>query len=97
IAAENLWQRAGRERWVPWIFVAALLLIAAFGAHGAPYVGVALFTACYFALVQRVSRPLQLRIAVAFLFGLVHGFGFAGALTSLHLPQERLAIGLVGF
>jgi hypothetical protein len=34
---------------------------------------------------------------VAFAFGLVHGFGFAGALGELDLPRSALASGLVGF
>ena len=34
---------------------------------------------------------------VAFLFGLVHGFGFAGALTSAGLPRADLPIALLGF
>jgi hypothetical protein len=34
---------------------------------------------------------------VAFGFGLVHGFGFAGALAELGLPQGALALALLGF
>jgi len=34
---------------------------------------------------------------VAFLFGLLHGFGFAGALTSAGLPRQDLPIALLGF
>jgi hypothetical protein len=34
---------------------------------------------------------------VAFLFGLVHGFGFAGALTGAGLPPKDLPIALLGF
>jgi len=37
------------------------------------------------------------RWAVAFVFGLIHGFGFAGALADLGLPQGALALALVGF
>jgi hypothetical protein len=37
------------------------------------------------------------RWLVAFVFGLVHGFGFAGALAELGLPQGALAISLFGF
>ncbi|MBN9690632.1 MAG: HupE/UreJ family protein [Verrucomicrobia bacterium] len=35
--------------------------------------------------------------AVAFLFGLIHGFGFAGVLTELELPPGHLAGPLLGF
>jgi hypothetical protein len=34
---------------------------------------------------------------VSFLFGLIHGFGFASALQELALPPARLAWALLGF
>jgi hypothetical protein len=37
------------------------------------------------------------RWLVSFLFGLVHGFGFASTLTALELPTRNLALALVGF
>ena len=37
------------------------------------------------------------RWIVAFLFGLIHGFGFASVLTDLGLPKESLLLALVGF
>ena len=37
------------------------------------------------------------RWLVSFLFGLVHGFGFASAIEPLHLPRGRLALALLGF
>lgn len=44
-------------------------------------------------------RPWVLgrRWAVAFGFGLVHGFGFASVLADLGLPREALLVSLVGF
>ena len=42
------------------------------------------------------SKP-GARWPVAFAFGLVHGFGFAGALQQLALDRERLLPTLVGF
>lgn len=44
-------------------------------------------------------RPLvfSMRWAIAFLFGLVHGFGFASVLTDLGLPQDSLVLALVAF
>ncbi len=35
--------------------------------------------------------------AVAFIFGLLHGLGFAGALTQIGLPPEQIPLALVGF
>ncbi len=37
------------------------------------------------------------RWAMAFVFGLIHGFGFASVLADLGLPQSTLALALVGF
>jgi hypothetical protein len=37
------------------------------------------------------------RLLVVFVFGLVHGLGFAGALSDLNLPDSSLGIGLIGF
>ena len=42
-------------------------------------------------------RVLTRRTAVGFVFGLVHGFGFAGALAEVGLPANGLAAALVGF
>jgi len=43
------------------------------------------------------NRPMSRRWAVAFLFGLVHGFGFAGVLAELELPKQGLLASLLGF
>lgn len=37
------------------------------------------------------------RWMMAFVFGLIHGFGFASVLTDLGLPQQALVLALVGF
>ena len=37
------------------------------------------------------------RWVMAFVFGLIHGFGFASVLADLGLPQDALALALVGF
>ena len=37
------------------------------------------------------------RVALVFLFGLLHGLGFAGVLTGLALPRSDIALGLAGF
>ena len=37
------------------------------------------------------------RWVLAFVFGLIHGFGFASVLADLGLPQQALALALVGF
>jgi len=52
----------------------------------------------YVALENLTGKSaLSRRWAVSFLFGLVHGFGFAGALTEVGLPTSGLVAALVGF
>ncbi len=45
----------------------------------------------------RVASALRHRWRVTFVFGLVHGFGFASALQELGLPRSALVAGLVSF
>jgi hypothetical protein len=103
VAAENSWLLGGRPRAVPWIVVAGLAALAAvaLAGHGAvaasTLLGLALFSWCHFGLLDRVSRPARVRAAVAFAFGLVHGFGFAGVLAEMDLPTDRLIAALFGF
>jgi hypothetical protein len=103
VAAENAWLLGGRGAAVPAVALAAIGLMGVAGLFGAAAlsplsaVGLALFTFCHFALLERAERPARLRAAVAFGFGLVHGFGFAGILNELALPTERLAPALLGF
>ena len=103
VAAENGWLLGGRGRAVPWTVTAMLLGMAGLAAAGIGNVpagalaGLALFSRCHFALLERSERPARLRAAVAFAFGLIHGFGFAGILAELALPTERLVPALLGF
>ncbi|HZJ53942.1 MAG TPA: HupE/UreJ family protein [Myxococcaceae bacterium] len=46
---------------------------------------------------SRVAEAVRRRWRITFCFGLVHGFGFAGALQELALPRAALAAGLVSF
>jgi hypothetical protein len=49
------------------------------------------------ALHRRETLARRFPAAVAFLFGLVHGLGFAGALQEIGLPQAHLAVALLTF
>jgi hypothetical protein len=49
------------------------------------------------ALNKRDTLARRLPALVAFLFGLVHGLGFAGALSEIGLPKAHLATALVTF
>jgi hypothetical protein len=101
VALENVWLAGGDHR-LPVVAVAGLLAAAALaGVAGRvppqTLVGLALFAACYFALLARSARPAGLRWPVAALFGLVHGLGFAGVLAEMTLPRARLVPALLGF
>lgn len=49
--------------------------------------------------LENIFRPhyTSWRLLLVFVFGLVHGLGFAGALKELELPTASLLIGLLGF
>ena len=102
VAAEKGWMLAGRDRSVPTALLCGLALLGFFALRGtgllAPLTaaGLMLFTACYFALAAASPSP-WLRVCLTFAFGLVHGFGFAGILTEMTLPSERLVPALLGF
>jgi hypothetical protein len=103
VAAENAWLMGGRPRALPLGLTALLVALAGLAWHGAlgapplALLGLALFTGSHFGLLGRVRRAGPLRALVAFGFGLVHGFGFAGVLAELELPRERLVPALLGF
>jgi len=103
VAAENSWLVGTRSRFVPAVIACALagLAAAAVAGHGTvpalTLAGLALFVVCYFALLGRLSRPAALRAGIAFVFGLVHGFGFAAVLLEAQVEARRLAQALFGF
>lgn len=52
-----------------------------------------------FVALENIFRPkyTSWRLAVVFFFGLIHGLGFAGALSELDLAPGALVVGLLGF
>jgi hydrogenase/urease accessory protein HupE len=52
---------------------------------------------CGEALRDRQTLSRRWPALVAFLFGLVHGLGFAGALKDIGLPQQNITVALLGF
>ncbi|HKX45993.1 MAG TPA: HupE/UreJ family protein [Planctomycetota bacterium] len=103
IAAENAWLLSGRGRTIPLAATLGLLGLAGLAALGVgllpviALLGLALFTTSHFGLLDRSRDPGVLRVLLAFAFGLVHGFGFAGVLAEMTLPTDRLAAALLGF
>lgn len=60
-----------------------------------PVIALSIF---FVAVENMLTDKLQpSRIAIIFLFGLIHGLGFAGALTDLGLPQKQFVMGLITF
>src|SRR6185369_16487378 len=100
VAFENAWLLAGRDR-ASAVVASALLVMAAIAMPGAvgsvTLLGLVLFTACHLGLLAQSERPARLRALVAFAFGLIHGFAFAGVLAEMDLPRARLVPALVGF
>jgi hypothetical protein len=100
VAAENGWLLGGRDRLTAVLVPAALVGAAVVGPGAVStltLVALAVFAACHLGLLARDDHPERLRAMVAFGFGLVHGFGFAGVLAELDLPRARLVPALVGF
>ena len=103
IAAENVWLIGGRGAVIPALATGGLALAAVGAVLGFGHLpaltllGLAVFVACYFGLLKQAQDPGLIRVLLAFAFGLVHGFGFAGVLAEMDLPTDRLAGALLGF
>ena len=88
---------------MPWVAAGGLALCAllALADRGnvplMTLLGLAVFSGCYFGLLEHTTRPERVRGVLAFAFGLVHGFGFAGILGDMQLPTDRLVPALLGF
>jgi len=81
------------------VILGALALFVAGAAFGGlpAFWGLALFTACYFALLRTLRGAGRLRWVIACLFGFVHGLGFSGVLLEQELPRGQLVQALFGF
>ena len=103
IAVENFWWQGRADRFAPTALAIALLAggIAALSGNGllptTAWAGLVLFTLAYFTALRDVARPFRMRAVITFVFGLVHGFGFAGILMDLNLPATKTALSLLGF
>ena len=99
VAVENVWLGEQRRSLaIPGVAVAGVLACTLWAPGVAlALFGVALFVAAYFGLLSRADSPVRLRLLVAGLFGLIHGFGFAGAIVALSPSTDHLAAALAGF
>lgn len=103
LAVENLTLRcrSTRSPAAAALMVLAPALFAAAGGAGRvpflPLAGTALFAASYLALAAAHPAERRLRWLVAFAFGLLHGFGFAGALVESGFAGATVAVALLSF
>lgn len=52
---------------------------------------------CYVALENIFRKKIRYRWPITFLFGLVHGVGFADILMGMDLPKSKMAVSLISF
>ncbi|MGJ7910203.1 HupE/UreJ family protein [Neobacillus sp. LXY-1] len=55
------------------------------------------FSICYVALENIFRKEIKHRWTLTFLFGLIHGLGFASILREMAIPKSHLAVALVNF
>jgi hypothetical protein len=60
-------------------------------------IALSIVLAAYEALTHRQTLTHRLPALVAFVFGLVHGLGFAGVLTEIGLPEHHFTLALATF
>ena len=81
-------------------FIWALLLVGILLFGNQKFViglfGMGIFSYCYLGLLAK-HKEFSLTILVTCLFGLIHGFGFAGNLSSIGLMEGRLLPAIFGF
>lgn len=103
VAAENIGVAVGANRQIALVARAMLLmfmLAKVFAGIGLPIVtlvGLAVFTSCYFPLIDTQTQAVRWRPVLTTLFGFIHGFGFASVLLEIGLPTGRLAAAMFGF
>ena len=80
------------------IFILALIsLITGGNINLMTWLGLVIFTFFYNILLEDRRQAERLNPLITVVFGLIHGFGFAGVLTELGLPKDGLIVGLLGF
>ena len=100
VAAEYAWEKQGKKILIPLGLCIGLLTLALLKPSGLPVMtllGMTLFVGSYFAILKVAGRPQRWRLLIAFAFGLFHGFGFAGILADMSLPDDRVVAALFGF
>ena len=103
VAAQNIAVLTGNHRQITYFSVAGLLLIVLInliwniGLSALSGLGLALFTLAYLWNSADEHLSANLRLVTSVIFGLIHGFGFASALTETGLANTQLLPALLGF
>ena len=103
VAVQNIAVLTGNHRQITYFSVAALLLIVLInliwniGLSALSSLGLALFTLAYLWNSADEHLSANLRLVTSVIFGLIHGFGFASALTETGLASTQLLPALLGF
>jgi hypothetical protein len=98
VAAKGLRARYGWVILTSCLLISGSALMSSFGPSVMGIVGVCIFYTFYLlACARQPALAWRLVPAVTFLFGLIHGFGFAGSLLEIGLPTTRLALSLLSF
>ncbi|MDG0969101.1 MAG: HupE/UreJ family protein [Porticoccaceae bacterium] len=103
VAAENVAITTGRYQQIALVSAIGLLLIMLikliWGAGLAPtsIFGLTLFTLAYLWKSPNTKDSQRLKLLIIIAFGLIHGFGFAGALTDTGLSNTAVVWALIGF
>ena len=103
VAVQNIAVLTGNHRQITYFSVAGLLLIVLInliwniGLSALSGLGLALFTLAYLWNSADEHLSANLRLVMSVVFGLIHGFGFASALTETGLASTQLLPALLGF
>ena len=103
VAVENIGAITQENRKLSYSIVTVLAilgLISAAWGRGLPILtifGLIVFTLAYFSLSNNRQSITRIRPFLTLVFGLIHGFGFAGVLSEIGLPEQRFFSALLGF
>ena len=103
VAAGNIAVLTGNHRQIAYFSVVGLLLIVLInltwnmGLSALSGLGLVLFALAYLWDSADKHLSANLRVVTSVVFGLIHGFGFAGALTETGLANAQLFPALLGF
>ena len=103
VAAENIGALTKTSRQLSYVLVAALGVLGGIsfvwggGLTPVTVFGLMLFTLAYLRQSKNRRSTIIMRCFLTFVFGLIHGFGFAGVLGEIGLPEQRFWSALTGF